>query len=139
MILRVIDANLNRCREGLRIIEDYFRFIAESDSLRKKIRKIRHSLEKALKDKNLVLELIKARDTAEDSGKGIDRLELKRKNSFDLIYANFQRAKESARVLEEMFKILDKSKVKIFKKIRYEIYAAEKIAFENRSFICTSR
>ena len=42
-LLRVIDANFNRCKEGLRVVEDIFRFCFEDDALRKKIRKIRHS------------------------------------------------------------------------------------------------
>jgi len=36
-ILRVVDANFNRCKEGLRVVEDIFRFIVEDDKLRKKL------------------------------------------------------------------------------------------------------
>ena len=43
--LRVIDANFNRCKEGLRVAEDIFRFILKEDGLRKTLRRLRHSLD----------------------------------------------------------------------------------------------
>ena len=130
-ILRTIDANFNRSREGLRVVEDYYRFISEKNNLRKRIRKIRHSLDIISKDKKLIINLIATRDTKNDLGKKVDYLEMARNDAFDIVYTNLQRAKESLRVLEELFKIIDKKKVELFKKIRYEIYAIEKDAFKN--------
>lgn len=138
-ILRTVDANFNRCKEGLRVIEDSFRFICKDNALRRKIRTIRHSLDFILDDKMFIKELLRVRNTQTDFGKGTDKLEMRRQNVFDIVYANFQRAKESARVLEELFKILDKTKVRRLKKIRYDIYSAEKKAFKNGTSLYNHR
>ncbi len=124
-ILRVIDVNFNRAKEGLRVVEDILRFIFEDDSLRKKLRKYRHDLDivatsKALKN------AVRSRDSIGDLGRNADKLEVKRKNSEDILYANLQRVKESLRVLEEFLKIIAKNNVGEIKKIRYHIYELEK-------------
>ncbi len=134
-MFRMLDANLNRSREGMRVVEDYFRFISENDMMRKKIRKIRHSLSDISSDRKLVKELAEARDVQNDSGKNLDILEAKREDIFDIVYANFQRAKESLRVIEELLKILGKKKVETAKKIRYKIYDAEKYTFKNWPYL----
>ena len=138
-ILRMLDVNLNRSREGLRVVEDYYRFICQENGLRQKIRSIRHALDSISADKKLIVTLIAARNTKNDLGKEVDCLEMNRTAMFDVIYANFQRAKESLRVLEELFKIIDKKKVGIAKRIRYQIYAAEKDAFGNQNYLCYTR
>lgn len=138
-ILRAIDANFNRCKEGLRVVEDSFRFINENNALRKRIRRIRHRLDCITNNSRLLGELLEVRNTKNDPGKALNRLEMKRRNSFDITQANFQRAKESARVMEELFKILDKNKVKVLKEIRYDIYTAEKEAHRAWSSLCNSR
>ena len=124
-ILRVVDANINRAKEGLRVVEDIFRFVLLSDHQRRKVRSIRHNLDKILKEK-IVKQAITTRDSIKDSGKETDHLELKRKDCFDIIYANLQRAKESMRVLEECFKIVLPKRVSLIKKLRYELYTVEK-------------
>lgn len=128
-LLRIIDANINRCREGLRVIEDAFRFTVEYEPLRKYTRGIRHALEQIVANREFAKMLLQARDAKNDPGREFDVLEANRRDIFDIVYANFQRAKEAARVLEELFKIIDKHKVKSLKKIRYDIYAAEKKTF----------
>ncbi len=132
-ILRIIDVNLNRCKEGLRVIEDIFRFILEDDHSRRKIRKIRHSLDAIIKKSDFRDKLLLSRNAAKDIGKEIDSLEMKRMNSSELFYSNLQRVKESLRVLEEFFKIIDKTEVKTIKKTRYKIYEIEKNAFKKWS------
>ena len=124
-ILRVVDANINRAKEGLRVVEDIFRFVLISDYQRKKVRFVRHNLDKILKEK-IVKQAITTRDSIKDRGKDTDHLELKRKDYFDIIYANLQRAKESMRVLEECFKIVLPKRVSSIKKLRYELYTIEK-------------
>ncbi|MCK9614557.1 MAG: thiamine-phosphate pyrophosphorylase [Candidatus Omnitrophica bacterium] len=124
-LLRVLDANFNRSKEALRVIEDIFRFVSDNDKLRKKARTLRHSLDEITKNK-LFKEAVKSRNSVYDLGRKIDALELNRKTSRDILYANLQRAKESVRVLEEFFKIISPSQVKLLKKIRYDIYSLEK-------------
>lgn len=123
--LRVIDANFNRCKEGLRVVEDIFRFILLDENLRKKIRKLRHSLDQLSKSK-VLKSAICSRDSKNDLGKPCDHLEIKRRNVTDLLYVNFQRVKESLRVLEEFFKLINRRQVSTIKKLRYEIYTLEK-------------
>jgi len=52
-VLRVIDANFNRCKEGLRVVEDIFRFIIKQNALRENLRKLRHALDKIAQEKLL--------------------------------------------------------------------------------------
>ncbi|MFA5270936.1 MAG: thiamine-phosphate pyrophosphorylase [Candidatus Omnitrophota bacterium] len=126
-ILRVLDVNFNRLKEALRVVEDIFRFIFADDLLRKKSRSLRHSLDVLIKDKKLQAAILE-RNSRSDLGQKVDILELKRKDSLDVLFVNFQRAKESARVLEEFFKIVSPSKISVIKKIRYNIYSLEKDA-----------
>lgn len=129
-VFRVIDANFNRCKEGLRVIEDIFRFILEDNALRKKTRAIRHALDEIKKNPKLRQNLLAARDVQKDSGKKVDYFEIKRKNTSDILYVNIQRVKESLRVLEEFFKIIDKCNVPLLKKSRYELYEIERKSFK---------
>lgn len=124
-LLRVVDANFNRSKEALRVIEDIFRFVLENDELRKKARVLRHSLDKVSANKIFKTAML-FRDSKSDLGKKTDALEFNRKTVSDIIYANLQRAKESVRVLEEFLKIISPQQVKLLKKIRYDIYSLEK-------------
>jgi thiamine-phosphate pyrophosphorylase len=124
-VLRIIDANLNRCREGLRVVEDGLRFVLNDGFLYKKIRIIRHSIDKILKgsyDK-----LIKERDSFDDSGRQMP--EISKKELADIITANFKRTQESLRVLEEYSKTLFPKESADFKKWRYAAYNAEKSVY----------
>lgn len=137
-ILRVVDANLNRCKEGLRVVEDVFRFVLEDDRLRKKIRAMRHSLDSVAKDK-FFKQAILSRDSRNDLGRSIDHLELERKGSIDILYINFQRVKESLRVMEEFFKMISPVYVELVKKLRYEIYTMEKeVYIKKRAYLRNS-
>lgn len=123
-IFRVVDANFNRSKEGLRVIEDIFRFIWEDDKLREKTREIRHAMDSIAKSK-ILKEAVLARNSEKDLGKKTDVLEVKREDSTDILFINFQRVKESLRVLEEFFKIICSSQVRRIKKLRYEVYDLE--------------
>jgi len=120
------------------VLEDYFRFISKEDSMRSNIKKIRHSLRAISSNKKLIKDLIKNRDSGNDLGKELDNLEIERNDIFDIVYANFQRVKESLRVIEELLKITDKNKVETAKKIRYQTYAAEKQTFRNWTYLRNS-
>jgi thiamine-phosphate pyrophosphorylase len=121
-VLRVIDANLNRCREGLRVVEDSLRFVLNDEVLYKKIRTIRHSIDKILRTK--YDEFIKERDSIEDSGRQMP--ETTAKELSWIIVANLKRAEESLRVLEEYSKVVAPETSADFKKQRYLVYTAEK-------------
>jgi thiamine-phosphate pyrophosphorylase len=120
---RVIDANLNRSREGLRVIEDTARFVLEKDSLYKKIRSLRHELD--IVTRSVYPKLLEKRDSNGDVGRKIK--EGRRQDVTSVLAANFRRVEESLRVLEEYSRFLKPSAGKIFKKVRYEVYSVEKI------------
>ena len=124
-IYRVVDANVNRAKEGLRVCEDVCRFILEDAIHTKRLKKIRHDLTGIVVRMN-VPEMIQARDIEQDIGRQTIVEELKRKDIPGLLYANLQRVKESVRVLEEFAKLIDQETSKEFKKLRYRVYAVEK-------------
>ena len=123
-LLRVIDANFNRTKEGLRVAEDIFRFILESKRLYVKIKKLRHDLD-AIATKNIIKTAAVSRRTQDDPGRKTDNLELNRRGALDIAQINLQRAKESLRVLEECFKVMRPEEVAFLKKMRYSLYAIE--------------
>ena len=118
---RLIDANLNRLREGIRVLEDISRYIYDDKETAKKLKKIRH-LCKVKYNK----ELLENRNIKTDVLKKSIHSEKKRKNIYSITRANFKRTQESSRVLEEFFKLKLFKKNKNFKKIRYQLYDLEK-------------
>ena len=125
-LFRLIDANLNRLKEGIRVVEDCQRYIFDNPILTKKLKSIRH---KARVDN--FHELLKYRDIVGDIAKSSTKSEKNRANIDSIMIANIKRAEESARVLEESFKLIDSSKAEDFKLIRYELYDIEKHIWQN--------
>ena len=123
--MRILDANYNRAKEGLRVCEDICRFILNDSPATRRFKNTRHRLTKILTAvgfKDLVL----ARQIESDVGKSSLKSELKRKDIADIFYANIQRVKESIRVLEELTKLLSAASSAFLKTLRYQIYALEK-------------
>ena len=128
-ILRILDANLNRSREGLRVCEEIARFVLEMPALTRDLKAARHGVSGCLK--NLpggFSELLASRNTHEDVGRAPSELRSQRHHALDLFAANAERSKESLRVLEETSKLLDAALAAKFKKIRFQVYAIEKRA-----------
>lgn len=126
-IFRILDANFNRSREGLRVCEEIARFVLEDRVLTKNLKKVRHAVSGCVKDLSLG-RLVSARDTLGDVGKEPSRLEKHRGDALDLFAANIERVKEALRVLEETSKLLDVAVSDDLKKIRFQAYAIEKKA-----------
>ena len=120
--LRLLDANANRCREGLRVIEDTARFVMRSEGLYKKARALRHGSDKLVRA--LYPELIAVRDSGGDSGRMI--AEGKKAGLGAVVVSNFKRVEESLRVLEEYSKLISSVAGRGFKKIRFAVYSLEK-------------
>ena len=123
-IERLIDANLNRLKEGIRVIEDINRYIYDDVSLTSRLKTLRHALQPLYTQERLTF-----RDIESDVQKKTIASELKRTGIDDLIIANFSRAQESARVLEESFKLIDPECSEIAKEVRYGLYGIEKEFF----------
>ena len=102
--LRILDANYNRAKEGLRVIEDIYRFAENNRLLSNKLKQIRHSLEDIVNSRLLVKGIL-SRNAQKDVGRHDNKLEYKRSNLQDTMLANFQRVKESLRVIEEILKL----------------------------------
>jgi len=129
-IYRILDANLNRAREGLRVCEDVTRFVLDSEALSKELKALRHGIASALRSMpSGAKRLLEARDSEGDVGKGSKRpSEMKRSGAPDIFTANIQRVKESLRVLEEFSKIIDTRLAIRFRRLRFRTYTIEKKA-----------
>ena len=120
-LYRVIDANLNRLKEGIRVVEDIMRYRDNNKTLSKKLKDLRH---KSRVDETR--ELLKYRDSINDVLRASSKSELSRSDTLSILIANFKRAQESARVLEELYKLENIIYSENFKYIRYELYNLEK-------------
>jgi len=137
-ILRIIDANINRAKEGLRVCEDIMRFALDGKKATSKLKSIRHSVSNIVKKSKIKqLEIIDNRDSRFDVGKNL-RVKNNKKALFDIFIANSQRVKEALRVLEELFCILDSNTSKKFQNLRFRFYNAEKECLKKIGYICNS-
>ena len=118
--LRLIDANLNRLREGIRVVEDIFRYFYNDKENSLKLKKLRHMA----RVENF-FEILKTRDVANDVLRNSIKSEQNREDLNSILIANFKRAQESSRVLEELTKLSSIKDSENFKYIRYELYNLE--------------
>jgi thiamine-phosphate pyrophosphorylase len=120
-LYRLIDANLNRLREGLRVLEDIERFIYDNKPLSQKLKSLRHQCRvpeysRYLKERDIIGDVLRETTTSESEREDLRAIQL----------SNIKRAQESARVLEESFKLIDSGEAERFKEIRYALYDIEK-------------
>lgn len=129
---RVMDANINRLREGLRVLEEIARFILEDAAMTARIKEQRHRVAAVVQAlPGGVLALSRARDAAGDVGAGSWAPgEKERRDLPALAAANCKRVQEAARVLEEFGKLGAPEEAKEFKKIRFAIYSLEQDLLE---------
>ncbi len=120
-IFQIIDANLDRAREGLRVLEDWARFGLGKNDYVTKLKNFRQILGKNH------LEIYKqTRNYIEDQCKGLTHLEqFKRKTPEQVISSNASRIQEALRVIEEFSRLHNLELSKIASEIRYEIYTLE--------------
>ncbi len=127
-ILRIVDANVNRCAEGIRVVEELARFSMERGPLVEELKEIRHAV------RRLAAEIpglsLAHRDSAGDVGRdSATPSETSRSSLADIARANFARAEEALRVLEEFGKLIDPAAARAFKELRFRLYAIEKTHF----------
>ena len=126
-ILRIIDANLNRMGEGLRILEELARLSLNDADLTQQLKNMRHELLRV--DSELQQELLQARDPVGDVGADMEVPgEDRERSTAGTIVANARRVQESLRVMEEMARApgleLDTDK---YRQARFSLYDIEKI------------
>lgn len=120
-LFRVIDANINRLKEGIRVVEDIMRYRDNNKELSSKLKSLRHKAK--IQE---ITELLLYRDSINDVLRPTTKSELNRSDIKSILLANFKRAEESSRVLEELFKLHSQKYSENFKDIRYELYNLEK-------------
>ncbi len=120
-IAQIIDANLDRAREGLRVMEDWCRFGLKRNDFSTQIKDWRQQL-----GAHHHYVYRQARLTSEDPALGSSHpLQKKRSTPEAIFIANSSRVQEALRVIEEFTRITDPGLSKIATKIRYETYEIE--------------
>ena len=127
--LRILDANLNRLREGIRVIEDILRYGCNHKDFALQLKNLRYRCKI-----NNFESFLHSRDSQNDVLTPSTKQAQNRANLKSNVVANFKRAQESARVLEEILKLSEVSKSEEFKEIRYTLYVLEKEILEKFSF-----
>ena len=103
-VLRILDANANRAREALRVMEEAARFLLDDAALSGDLKRFRHDLAAALA---LVPALEANRDTPGDVGVSIKtEREQSRASVADVAIAAGKRLSEALRAMEEYGKTL---------------------------------
>ncbi len=127
---RVLDACLNRAREGIRVLEDYARFVLDEAGAVQELKSLRHQLAAAEQDLSEWLRRTRSRDPAvEDRDVGGDvgtsltgAQEETRRAMSDIVHANARRVQESLRSLEEFGKLVSVDFAAVMKQLRYQVY-----------------
>lgn len=137
-IWRVLDAGLNRAREGLRVLEDHARFVDDHPVHCRRLKELRHALvdsEQRLlsgepgpdaERRRAARPGLVFRDTMEDVGTSLSTPgELTRGSCVDLVTANCRRVQEALRSLEEFGKLVAPPFAVSMKQLRYQMYQLE--------------
>src|SRR5947207_2797895 len=125
-VLRIIDANANRAREALRVMEEAARFVLDDAPLTEAIKQLRHDLATALA---LIDGLEANRDTPGDVGTSIKTEgEMSRASVADVVIAAGKRLSEAFRAIEEYSKTLGEQACPVastIERLRYRGYDVE--------------
>lgn len=128
IIQRILDANLDRAREGMRIIEEWCRFGLGDRDLSDRCKQIRQELASWHS-----FDLRIARDTKNDPGTDLSHPQEETRSSIEnLLQANICRVEEALRVLEEYGKLYKQEMAKACKQMRYQVYTLESDLFAYR-------
>ena len=126
-ILRIIDANLNRASEGLRVLEDIARLALNDAVISEQLKTMRHRLVEG--DLALNKQLIGARDAEGDVGINLKAQGQAEEKELPLVLvANSRRVQESLRTIEELARsseVRPKLDSESFKQARFELYSIE--------------
>jgi thiamine-phosphate pyrophosphorylase len=123
-VLRLLDANANRAREGLRVVEDFARFVLDDQSLSAALKEIRHGLAGVLGP--VLGEAILHRDTPGDVGTvNKTQSEQQREDVADVVIAAGKRLGEALRAIEEYLKTISPDDAGRVEQLRYRFYDIE--------------
>jgi thiamine-phosphate pyrophosphorylase len=136
-VWRILDANFDRAREGLRIIEEWCRFALDLPVMANECKQMRQEL-----GSWHTPEIRSARDTARDVGTTLSHPREEQRTSIaQLLQANFCRIQEALRVLEEYSKLYSPSMSGGCKQMRYRVYTLESnlLAYRRRQILTSAR
>ena len=120
-VARLIDANLDRAREGLRVIEDWCRFGLDRQDLVIPLKDWRQQLGQLHADCYR-----QARSTATDPAAGLSHpAQQSRTDSTQVLKANASRVQEALRVIEEFARTGDAELARTAASVRYALYDHE--------------
>lgn len=128
-IIRMIDANLNRSREGLRVVEDIVRFVFDNTALQQRCKTLRHSITCIADQYFLPMQdsFCQRRNAEGDIGKDVTvPLQQELHDIQRTLTVNLHRAQEALRVLEECSKIVAVEASARYRTVRYSVYTLEK-------------
>ena len=123
-VLRIIDANANRAREAMRVMEEAARFVLDDSILTEQCKQLRHDLADTLAQLG---PLPAHRDTPGDVGTNITLpSEQSRASVTDVAIAAGRRLSEALRAIEEYAKVVDTSVAAGVEQLRYRGYELER-------------
>ena len=123
-LMRLLDANANRAREALRVLEDYARFVLDDPELCGALKALRHELVTPLR--NVLAEAVIHRDTPGDVGTAISTAgELARDDLAHVVTAAGKRLGEAMRAMEEALKVVAPAYAPGVEALRYRFYSVE--------------
>jgi len=132
-VMRILDASLNRAGEGLRVVEDYARFVLDDPFFTAQFKSLRHDLAAAATTLSPT-DRHSARDTEHDVGTTITTSqEGERIDAWDVCAASLKRTEQSLRSIEEYGKLIDMEFAKRTEALRYRLYTLEKAIEVGRS------
>lgn len=120
-LLRILDANLDRAREGMRILEEWCRFGLNDEAATARFKHLRQTVAQWHTP-----QIRLARDTPGDLGTALTHpQEASRDSLLNVLQANFARVQEALRVLEEYGKLHSAEMSAACKQMRYELYTLD--------------
>lgn len=124
--LRIIDVNLDRTGEGLRLLEDIARFQLDDAGLTRQLKDMRHELTAI--SPSLGRQLLEARHADADIGRDMQAGgQAGHRDLEAAISANARRVQQSLRVLEELARMPDIDlETERFKQARFALYTIER-------------
>ena len=121
VLYRILDANLDRAREGLRIIEEWCRFGLNDAGLTEQIKHLRQTLGRWHSTT-----IRESRDTPGDPGTALSHPQEERRDTLQtVVQVNCCRVQEALRVLEEYGKLYKAEMANDAKQMRYQLYTLE--------------
>ena len=128
-VYRIIDANFNRAREAIRVMEEFCRFSLNSTALFERTKQLRHELSSTISPLD-AQRLVANRDTIGDVGVGktVEK-QLHRESLADCCTAACKRLTEALRALAEVIQTQNTSAAQKIENLRYAAYTLEKDIF----------